>query len=142
MLDSNKNMLAAITVFLARVNGCSSFTHVKFFVRHKATSSAILAQRTILKSSINADNSSCSTMHFDFPTLKSIESELKSALEVARDVDKKYGLCTSPSQQAWSVVDTLYAKMQMFQCSDVDEASSKNEMEEKNGDVKEQQYFF
>jgi hypothetical protein len=135
-------MLAAITVLLSRVTGCSSFMHGQFHARHKTMRSAIFFQKTILKSSINNN----SRVQFDFPTLKSIESELKNALEVARDVDKKYGLCTMPSQQAWSVVDTLYAKMQMFQCSDVDEAShassSKTEMAENNRDVKERNYFF
>ena len=135
-------MLAAITVLLSRVTVCSSFTHGQFHARHKTMRSAIFFQKMILKSSINNN----SRVQFDFPTIKSIESELKIALELARDVDKKYGLCTLPSQQAWSVVDTLYAKMQTFQCSDVDEAtvvsSSKTEMAEDNKDVKERHSFF
>eukprot|EP00956_Cyclotella_meneghiniana_P013197 scaffold18875_cov22-Cyclotella_meneghiniana.AAC.4 len=47
--------------------------------------------------------------------MKSIEYELKCAIERARDTDKRYGLCTEPSQQAWSLVDSLYEKMQLLQ---------------------------
>lgn len=37
-----------------------------------------------------------------------MERELKRALEFARDMDKKHGLCTEPSQSAWAAVDLIY----------------------------------
>jgi hypothetical protein len=40
-----------------------------------------------------------------------VETELERALEYARDVDKKYGLCTEPSQSAWKVVDEVYERI-------------------------------
>jgi hypothetical protein len=49
---------------------------------------------------------------------------LKSALEKARDIDKRYGLCTEPSQQAWLEVDSLYAKMQTYLNQDTNSAAA------------------
>ena len=40
-----------------------------------------------------------------------VEYELERALEYARDVDKKYGLCTEQSQSAWKVVDEAYERI-------------------------------
>ena len=45
------------------------------------------------------------------PSASPPESELESALEYARDMDKKYGLCTEPSRRAWKVVDEMYERM-------------------------------
>ena len=38
------------------------------------------------------------------------ECDLERALEYARDVDKKHGLCSGPSQSAWKVVDEIYER--------------------------------
>ena len=82
-------------------------------------------------------------MSFDFPAFKSIESELKSALEKARDIDKRYGLCTEPSQQAWSVVDSLYAKMQTFQSEKHEVSATSSKMEVKpNNSIEGKNYYF
>jgi hypothetical protein len=86
-----------------------------------------------------------SKMGFDFPSIKdSIESEFKSALDKARDIDKRYGLCTEPSQQAWSVVDSLYAKMQMFQGDDTNAAAASYKMQdgESSKNTEGKSYFF
>jgi len=37
-----------------------------------------------------------------------MENQLESALAYARDMDRKYGLCTPASTRAWQVVDELY----------------------------------
>lgn len=37
--------------------------------------------------------------------------DLERALEYARDMDKKHGLCTEPSQSAWKVVDEIYERI-------------------------------
>mmetsp|Transcript_9004 Transcript_9004/g.21932 ORF Transcript_9004/g.21932 Transcript_9004/m.21932 type:complete len:167 (+) Transcript_9004:867-1367(+) len=37
-----------------------------------------------------------------------VERELKEALEFARDIDRKHGLCTEPSKCAWALVDELH----------------------------------
>ena len=44
-----------------------------------------------------------------------IESEMNKAMEAARDIDKKYGICTEPSNAAWAAVDEIFAKMQAIQ---------------------------
>lgn len=49
-----------------------------------------------------------------FPTQESTENELRGALEFARDMDKKHGLCTEPSQKAWDAVDEIYRKIEAF----------------------------
>eukprot|EP00579_Thalassiosira_antarctica_P017095 CAMPEP_0201946520 /NCGR_PEP_ID=MMETSP0903-20130614/54461_1 /ASSEMBLY_ACC=CAM_ASM_000552 /TAXON_ID=420261 /ORGANISM="Thalassiosira antarctica, Strain CCMP982" /LENGTH=276 /DNA_ID=CAMNT_0048489621 /DNA_START=257 /DNA_END=1089 /DNA_ORIENTATION=- len=41
-----------------------------------------------------------------------VERELHGALEFARDMDRKHGLCTGPSQKAWNVVDEIYQTIQ------------------------------
>lgn len=38
-----------------------------------------------------------------------IESRIEAALVNARDMDRRYGLCTPNSIKAWQVVDDLYA---------------------------------
>lgn len=38
------------------------------------------------------------------------ELELAQALEMAQNMDREYGLCSKPSQQAWSIVDKLYER--------------------------------
>ena len=55
-----------------------------------------------------------------FFSTQDIERELNRALDFARDMDKKYGLCTSPSQEAWAYVDEIYQKIQSYR----DESSS------------------
>ena len=35
------------------------------------------------------------------------------ALEHAKLIDKKYGLCTQPSLEAWNVVDEVFKKIQL-----------------------------
>jgi hypothetical protein len=42
------------------------------------------------------------------------ECDLERALEYARDVDKKHGLCSEPSQSAWKVVDEIYERVRCF----------------------------
>ena len=49
-----------------------------------------------------------------FFSTQDIERELNRALDFARDMDKKYGLCTSPSQEAWAYVDEIYQKIQAY----------------------------
>lgn len=39
-----------------------------------------------------------------------IELQIEAALKNARDMDRRYGLCTQPSIRAWQVVDELYLK--------------------------------
>jgi len=63
---------------------------------------------------------SSSLHHQDPGTL----DELNKALEFARDMDKKHGLCTEPSQKAWGVVDGIYQKIYALRDDDVDHASS------------------
>mmetsp|Transcript_20575 Transcript_20575/g.42916 ORF Transcript_20575/g.42916 Transcript_20575/m.42916 type:complete len:171 (+) Transcript_20575:143-655(+) len=65
-------------------------------------------------------NFSSSLHHQDSGTL----DELNKALEFARDMDKKHGLCTEPSQKAWSVVDGIYQKIYALRDDDVEHASS------------------
>jgi hypothetical protein len=122
-------MTATIPMFIANLNRGSSFQ-----VRN-----TIARSQTTLKSSINADQIS-SSMQFDFPSFKSIEAELKSALEKARDIDKRYGLCTEPSQQAWNLVDSLYAKMQNSQESSELPADKSEANTSKNAEG--QSYYF
>ena len=117
--------MSAIPVFLASINISSSFQARRTITR------SISCQRTLLKSSINADQIT-SRVNFDLSGIKSIESELKSALEKARDIDKRYGLCTGPSEEAWSVVDDLYAKMQMFQSQSERSTSNSEKLESSN----------
>ncbi|KAL3766590.1 hypothetical protein ACHAWO_008264 [Cyclotella atomus] len=134
MMNGSKT-IAAIPLFLANLN-CSS----SFHARHATRSFS----RTTLKSSISHDQMN-SKMGFDFPSIKdSIESEFKSALDKARDIDKRYGLCTEPSQQAWSVVDSLYAKMQMFQGDDTNAAAASYKMQdgESSKNTEGKSYFF
>ena len=56
----------------------------------------------------------------------SIQKELSKAIEVARDMDKKHGLCTEPSQKAWNVVDEIYNRMQLFQSTTMAASASKS----------------
>lgn len=136
----SKNIIAAVPVFFASINVSSSFQ-----AWGTVTRSISSCQRTLLKSSINADHIT-SRINFDFSGINSIESDLKSALEKARDADKRYGLCTEPSQQAWSVVDNLYAKMQMFQNQNERSAPTTSEESESSSSNKEHggngYYFF
>lgn len=128
----SKRTFTAISALLANIKAGSCFQATR----------TISPDRTILKSSINADQMS-SKMSFDFPAFKSIESELKSALEKARDIDKRYGLCTEPSQQAWSVVDSLYAKMQAFQSEKHEVSATSSKMEVKpNNSIEGKNYYF
>ncbi|KAL3765227.1 hypothetical protein ACHAWO_009304 [Cyclotella atomus] len=39
-----------------------------------------------------------------------IELQIEAALNNARDMDRRFGLCTQPSIRAWQVVDELYMK--------------------------------
>ena len=39
-----------------------------------------------------------------------IERQIEAALTNARDMDRKFGLCTQPSIRAWQIVDELYMK--------------------------------
>lgn len=39
-----------------------------------------------------------------------IEHQIEAALNNARDMDRKFGLCTQPSIRAWQIVDELYMK--------------------------------
>ena len=39
-----------------------------------------------------------------------LEQQIEMALNNARDMDRKYGLCTQPSIRAWELVDELYLK--------------------------------
>ena len=55
-------------------------------------------------------------------SVRDVERELKGALDFARDMDKRYGLCTEPSQEAWSHVDEVYRMMQDLRA--VSESSS------------------
>ena len=118
-----RTRLVATLSVLVNLSGVSSF-QVRHFV-----SRSIHDNRKGLRSSIQADQMNTSNMKFDFPTMKSIEYELKCAIERARDTDKRYGLCTEPSQQAWSLVDSLYEKMQMLQ----DETCGENANSSKQG---------
>lgn len=49
-----------------------------------------------------------------FFSTQDLERELNRALDFARDMDKKYGLCTRPSQEAWDYVDDIYQKIQAY----------------------------
>ena len=42
------------------------------------------------------------------------------ALEYAKLMDKKYGLCTQPSLEAWNVVDEVFKKIQCQQDTEAD----------------------
>lgn len=44
-----------------------------------------------------------------------LENDLAVALEAARKMDRNHGLCTPPSQDAWTIVDDIYQKIQSFQ---------------------------
>ncbi|KAL9191129.1 hypothetical protein ACHAXT_000835 [Thalassiosira profunda] len=89
-------------------------------------------------------------------SVRDVERELKGALDFARDMDKRYGLCTKPSQEAWSHVDEVYRMMQDLR---VDGASSEQQRHASRrtverrrepstsgvsieGDVKGVRYFF
>ena len=37
-----------------------------------------------------------------------IERQMEAALTTAREMDRRYGLCTQPSIRAWKIVDELY----------------------------------
>ncbi|KAL7482997.1 hypothetical protein ACHAW6_008647 [Cyclotella cf. meneghiniana] len=37
-----------------------------------------------------------------------IERQIEAALTTAREMDRRYGLCTQPSIRAWKIVDELY----------------------------------
>ncbi|KAL7465740.1 hypothetical protein ACHAXS_006060 [Conticribra weissflogii] len=65
---------------------------------------------TSLLASASPSNTTTSIPHYS-----SIEDELQSALDHARAMDKKHGLCTEPSQRAWEAVDDIYHKMQSMQ---------------------------
>ena len=91
---------------------------------------------------------------------EAIEREMQKALEFAREMDKKHGLCTEPSQQAWNVVDEIYRKMQPFQKENAPDQSKKVSMQPakrnarrltydanvpkgiENTDMKGRKYFF
>jgi hypothetical protein len=73
------------------------------------------------------------------------ECDLERALEYARDVDKKHGLCSGPSQSAWKVVDEIYER----RIRDCDDASKtrRREVEQKHRrtapggrEIKDRQY--
>ena len=73
------------------------------------------------------------------------ECDLERALEYARDVDKKHGLCSGPSQSAWKVVDEIYER----RIRDFDDASKtrRREVEPEHGrtapgvrEIKQRQY--
>ena len=59
---------------------------------------------------LNVSSVVSSSIHQDKVAL----DDLNGALEIARDIDKKHGLCTEPSQKAWGVVDDIYQKIQAF----------------------------
>ena len=67
-----------------------------------------------------------------FFSAQDIERELKGALEFARDMDKKYGLCTEPSKHAWALVDELYQTIEALQVQESDDHSSSNLSETQN----------
>jgi len=46
--------------------------------------------------------------------------EMTRALEYAKLMDKKYGLCTQPSLEAWNVVDEVFKKIQCQQDTEAD----------------------
>ena len=48
------------------------------------------------------------------------QSEMTRALEYAKLMDKKYGLCTQPSLEAWNVVDEVFKKIQCQQDTEAD----------------------
>lgn len=118
-----RTRLVATMPLLMNLNGVSSFQVRHFVIR------SVNENRIQLRSSINADQINTSNTKFDFPTMNSIEYELKCAIERARDTDKRYGLCTEPSQQAWSLVDSLYEKMQLFQDETYGEIANSNKQE-------------
>ena len=39
-----------------------------------------------------------------------IDRQIEEALSNARDMDRRYGLCTQASREAWEIVDELYRK--------------------------------
>ncbi|KAL9186530.1 hypothetical protein ACHAXT_005768 [Thalassiosira profunda] len=49
------------------------------------------------------------------PTKSDLDRELNTALHYAREVDKRHGLCSEPSQRAWSHVDDIYRRMEHSQ---------------------------
>eukprot|EP00584_Thalassiosira_punctigera_P017781 CAMPEP_0172562146 /NCGR_PEP_ID=MMETSP1067-20121228/95785_1 /TAXON_ID=265564 ORGANISM="Thalassiosira punctigera, Strain Tpunct2005C2" /NCGR_SAMPLE_ID=MMETSP1067 /ASSEMBLY_ACC=CAM_ASM_000444 /LENGTH=98 /DNA_ID=CAMNT_0013352325 /DNA_START=372 /DNA_END=668 /DNA_ORIENTATION=+ len=51
--------------------------------------------------------SSNSNLMDEFET--EIELRLQAALQAAQDVDRRYGLCTPASANAWQIVDDLYS---------------------------------
>ena len=72
------------------------------------------------------------------------ECDLERALEYARDVDKKHGLCSEPSQSAWKVVDEIYERIRV--CDDASK-TRRREVEPEHGrtapgvrEIKQRQY--
>ena len=54
-----------------------------------------------------------SSTSIEEPSIKSdydLEQQIEAALNNARDMDRKFGLCTQPSIRAWELVDELYLK--------------------------------
>ena len=51
-----------------------------------------------------------STSHQPTRTEDNIELQIEVALNNARDMDRRYGLCTQASREAWEIVDELYRK--------------------------------
>lgn len=51
-----------------------------------------------------------STTHQPTRREDNIELQIEVALNNARDMDRRYGLCTQASREAWEIVDELYRK--------------------------------
>ncbi len=71
-------------------------------------------------------SSSLSPEECTFFSIQEVERELQAALECARDMDKKHGLCTEPSQNAWASVDALYRHLQLVGDEDTTSTAASN----------------
>jgi hypothetical protein len=57
-------------------------------------------------SSDNASNDDMTSM--EIRSEDDLERQMEAALTTAREMDRRFGLCTQPSIRAWKIVDELY----------------------------------
>ncbi|KAL3788078.1 hypothetical protein HJC23_008140 [Cyclotella cryptica] len=115
--------IAVSTLFVAPFDGSHAFSS-KARSEHRiatalsaASSSSALRYRQgsdnefvpsslLYASADNACNDDIASM--DFHSDDDIERQMEAALTTAREMDRRYGLCTEPSTRAWKKVDELY----------------------------------
>jgi hypothetical protein len=111
---SIRNFLTT-TLALTLFNGSNAFSYNPQRNVHRIQTSLNAESSSALHYRQGNDNSfTTSTLLYassgtvDAPSEEDIDRRIEAALNNARDMDRRYGLCTQPSIRAWQIVDELY----------------------------------